>query len=183
MALEAKNMRSRSRNIAEAGPERVTPKDPRVRRDVELALREFPSGYYRPGSDPQVEDDAFFIDTKHHIQIGDGYYSFIAEVSGGFKFGPTRNTMREAIDDAKRSGMGKRGIAQNQPGHDKRPFIVNIYDRDMQREMDIETWAVSPRKAVANGWFRLMAMEDFTGAVGVFKARYGERYVLKARER
>jgi hypothetical protein len=61
------------------------------------------------------------------------------------------------------------------PG-EKRPFIVNIYDRDMQREMDLETWAVSPRKAEANAWFRLMEMEDFTGSVGVFRARYGERY-------
>ena len=35
-------------------------------------------------------------------------------------------------------------------GGEKRPFIVNIHDRYMQREMDIETWAVSERKAVAN---------------------------------
>ena len=74
-------------------------------------------------------------------------------------------------------------MARALASHDKRAFIVNIYDRDMQREMDIETSAVSPRKAVANGWFRLMALEDFTGAVGVFRSRYGERYVLKARER
>lgn len=185
MALEVKTMRTRSRNIAEASPERIVPEDPRVRRDVELALREFPSGYYRPGSDPQVEDDAFFIDTKHHIQIALDHagYSFVEEVDGRrFKFGQERNTMREAIDDAKRAGLGKRGIARNQPKHDKRPFIVNIYDRDMQREMDIETFAVSPRKAVANGWFRLMKIEDFTGAVGVFKARYGERYRITARD-
>lgn len=65
---------------------------------------------------------------------------------------------------------------------DKRPFIVNILDRDMQREIDIETWAVSPRKAEANAWFRLMTMEEFTGAVGVFRKRYAERYVIRARE-
>lgn len=67
------------------------------------------------------------------------------------------------------------------PG-EKRPFLVNIYDRDMQREMDIETWAVSHRKAEANAWFRLMKLEGFTGAVGVFRKRYGERYVIRVRE-
>jgi hypothetical protein len=65
---------------------------------------------------------------------------------------------------------------------EKTHFIVNIYDRDMQREMDIETWAVSPRKAIANGWFRLMKLEKYTGAVGVFRKMYGERYVLTVRK-
>ena len=71
-------------------------------------------------------------------------------------------------------------MSSKNPG-DKRPFIVNILDRDKRMEMDIETWAVSPRKAEANGWFRLMKLEQYTGAVGVFRKKYGERYVIKAR--
>jgi hypothetical protein len=61
-------------------------------------------------------------------------------------------------------------------------FIVNIYDRDMQREMPIETWAVTPKKAVANGWHQLMKIEGFTGSYGVFWKMYGERYVLTVRK-
>ena len=70
-------------------------------------------------------------------------------------------------------------MSSKNPG-DKRPFIVNILDRDKRMEMDIETWAVSPRKAEANGWFRLMKLEQYTGAVGVFRKKYGERYAIKA---
>jgi hypothetical protein len=73
-------------------------------------------------------------------------------------------------------------MARAPVSHDKLHFTVNIYDRDTQREMDIETWAVSPRKAIANGWFRLMKLEKYTGAVGVFRKMYGERYQITARE-
>ncbi len=61
-------------------------------------------------------------------------------------------------------------------------FIVDIYDRDMQREMPIETWAVTPKKAVSNGWHQLMKLEKYTGVVGIFRKMYGERYVLTVRK-
>jgi hypothetical protein len=69
----------------------------------------------------------------------------------------------------------------NQNPGEKRLFTVNIYDRDMQQNMDVKTWAVSPRKAESNAWFSLMKIEDFTGPVAIFRLRNRERYRIQAR--
>lgn len=73
-------------------------------------------------------------------------------------------------------GQG-REVSENQ----RRLYRVNIYDRDMQREMDIETYASSEGRAIQNGWFRLMRMLDAATNVGIFRSQNRNRYVITAR--
>lgn len=70
-----------------------------------------------------------------------------------------------------------REVSENQ----RRLYRVNIYDRDMQREMDIETYASSEGRAIQNGWFRLMRMLDVATNVGIFRSQNRDRYVITAR--
>jgi hypothetical protein len=66
------------------------------------------------------------------------------------------------------------------PTQTKRVYEVLLYDRDTQRECVIETAAVSERKAVSNGWFRLARMEG--GLSGpLFRSKNKDRYVVEAR--
>lgn len=70
-----------------------------------------------------------------------------------------------------------REVSENQ----RHLYRVNIYDRYMQREMDIETYASSDGRAIQNGWFRLMRMLDVATNVGIFRSQNRDRYVITAR--
>ncbi len=72
----------------------------------------FPKGQYVDATS-QIDDDTYRISSRVYIQVGSAHYIAVSKRPGDHHFGPIRDDIYKAIEDAKRFLQGRKPIQGN----------------------------------------------------------------------